>query len=155
MRETGCDIQWVTMAHANQGLPAEPWLELILKALIFIRKILPIDASVTKLGEWHLGPHSLLSDGHSNRVVVGMMEDRFSVLLFRTCFVGCLLGLVGTIYFLLGLAGYVSSSLLNTLCRRQSRRCNSFLPRNLCRRPVGDQLGRTDPLVIHFRHSRN
>jgi hypothetical protein len=42
-----------------------------------------------------------------------MMEDRFSVLLFRTCVVGCLLGSVGTIYFLLGLAGYVGSSLLN------------------------------------------
>lgn len=42
-----------------------------------------------------------------------MMEDRFSVLLFRTCVVGCLLGGVGTIYFLLGLAGYVGSSLLN------------------------------------------
>ena len=42
-----------------------------------------------------------------------MMEDRFSVLLFRTCLVGCLLGSVGTIYFLLGLAGYVGSSLLN------------------------------------------
>jgi hypothetical protein len=44
---------------------------------------------------------------------LGMMEDRFSVLLFRTCLVGCLLGIVGTIYFLLGLAGYVGSSLLN------------------------------------------
>jgi Dolichyl-phosphate-mannose-protein mannosyltransferase len=43
----------------------------------------------------------------------GMMEERFSVLLFRTCVVGCLLGGVGTIYFLLGLAGYVGSSLLN------------------------------------------
>ena len=42
-----------------------------------------------------------------------MMEDRFSVLLFRTCLVGCLVGIVGTIYFLLGLAGYVGSSLLN------------------------------------------
>ncbi len=42
-----------------------------------------------------------------------MMDDRFSVLLFRTCLVGFLLGIVGTIYFLLGLAGYVVSSLLN------------------------------------------
>src|SRR5262245_17556348 len=42
-----------------------------------------------------------------------MMEDRFSGLLFRTCLVGCLLGSVGTIYFLLGLAGYVDSFLLN------------------------------------------
>src|SRR5262245_42651142 len=41
------------------------------------------------------------------------MEDRFSGLLFRTCFVGCLLGGVGTIYFLLGLAGNVDSWLLN------------------------------------------
>src|SRR5262245_64950851 len=42
-----------------------------------------------------------------------MIEDRFSGLLFRTCLVGCLLGSVGTIYFLLGLAGYVGTSLLN------------------------------------------
>jgi len=42
-----------------------------------------------------------------------MMEDRFSVLLFRTSLVGCLLGIVATIYFLLGLAGYVGNSLLN------------------------------------------
>ena len=41
------------------------------------------------------------------------MEDRFSVLLFRTSLIGCLLGIVGTIYFVLGLAGYVGSSLLN------------------------------------------
>ncbi len=42
-----------------------------------------------------------------------MIEDRFAVLLFRTCLVGCLLGIVATIYFLLGLAGYVGSPLLN------------------------------------------
>jgi hypothetical protein len=41
------------------------------------------------------------------------MEERFSVLLNRTCLVGCLLGVCGTWYFLFGLAGYVSSSLLN------------------------------------------
>lgn len=42
-----------------------------------------------------------------------MMEDRFSILLFRTCAVGCLLGIVGTVYFLLGLAGYVGNSIAN------------------------------------------
>jgi Dolichyl-phosphate-mannose-protein mannosyltransferase len=42
-----------------------------------------------------------------------MMEDRFSVLLFRTCAVGCLLGIVGTVYFLLGLAGYVGNAIAN------------------------------------------
>src|SRR6266478_2157978 len=42
-----------------------------------------------------------------------MMEDRFSVLLFRTCLVGCLLGVVATIYFFLGLTGYVGNSLPN------------------------------------------
>ena len=42
-----------------------------------------------------------------------MIEDRFSGLLFRTCLAGSLLGSAGTIYFLLGLAGYVGSSLLN------------------------------------------
>lgn len=41
------------------------------------------------------------------------MEDRFSILLFRTCAVGCLLGIVGTVYFLLGLAGYVGNSIAN------------------------------------------
>ena len=42
-----------------------------------------------------------------------MMEDRFSILLFRTCAVGCLLGIVGTVYFLLGLTGYVGNSIAN------------------------------------------
>jgi hypothetical protein len=42
-----------------------------------------------------------------------MMQDRFSVLLFHTCLVGCLLGTVATIYFLLGLVGYVGSWSLN------------------------------------------
>jgi hypothetical protein len=43
------------------------------------------------------------------------LMDSSSVLLFRTCLVGCLLGIVATIYFLLGLAGYVDSVLLNLL----------------------------------------
>ena len=42
-----------------------------------------------------------------------MMEDRFSILLFRTCAVGCLLGIVGRVYFLLGLTGYVGNSIAN------------------------------------------
>jgi hypothetical protein len=41
------------------------------------------------------------------------MEERFSVLLKRTCLVGCLLGVCGTWYFLFGLAGYVSNPWLN------------------------------------------
>jgi len=41
------------------------------------------------------------------------MEERFSVLLNRTCLVGCLLGVCGTWYFLFGLAGYVSNPWLN------------------------------------------
>jgi len=41
------------------------------------------------------------------------MEERFSLLLSRTGWVGCLLGFAATIYFLFGLAGYVHSSLLN------------------------------------------
>src|SRR5437660_12713967 len=45
---------------------------------------------------------------------VGVMpEQRFSILLFRTCLVGCLLGGVGTVYFFGGLAGYVRDPLLN------------------------------------------
>jgi Dolichyl-phosphate-mannose-protein mannosyltransferase len=43
------------------------------------------------------------------------MEDSSSALLFRICLVGCLLGVVATIYFLLGLAGYVHGFLLNLL----------------------------------------
>jgi hypothetical protein len=42
-----------------------------------------------------------------------MMEERFSALLFRICAVGCILGAVGTGYFLAGLAGFVQSPLLN------------------------------------------
>jgi hypothetical protein len=41
------------------------------------------------------------------------MEERFSILLSRTCWVGCLLGVCGTWYFLFGLAGYVSDPWLN------------------------------------------
>ena len=41
------------------------------------------------------------------------MEERYSLLLARTCWVGCLLGLAATWYFLFGLAGYVHSPLLN------------------------------------------
>ena len=42
-----------------------------------------------------------------------MMEDRFTLLLCRTGWVGCLLGFAATIYFLFGLAGYVHNALLN------------------------------------------
>lgn len=41
------------------------------------------------------------------------MEKRFAQLLTRTCLVGALLGLTGTIYFLAGLAGLVHSAWLN------------------------------------------
>ena len=42
------------------------------------------------------------------------MEERFSVLFYRTCQVGCLLGVAGTLYFLFGLAGFVASAWLNS-----------------------------------------
>ena len=83
------------------------------------------------------------------------MEDRFSVLLFRTCLVGCLLGIVGTIYFVLGLAGYVGSSLLNLFVAASLVGATVFFLSGLVERPMGDQLDRTDLLVSHFRHSRN
>jgi Dolichyl-phosphate-mannose-protein mannosyltransferase len=41
------------------------------------------------------------------------MEERFSVLIFRTCLVGCLLGVAATLYFLFGLAGQIHSAVLN------------------------------------------
>jgi 4-amino-4-deoxy-L-arabinose transferase-like glycosyltransferase len=41
------------------------------------------------------------------------MDERFSVLLFRTCLVGCLLGVAATLYFLFGLAGHIHSAVLN------------------------------------------
>jgi hypothetical protein len=41
------------------------------------------------------------------------MEARFAQLLTRTCVVGCLVGVAGTIYLLAGLAGFVHSPLLN------------------------------------------
>jgi hypothetical protein len=41
------------------------------------------------------------------------MEERSSALLHRTCLIGCLLGVCGTWYFLLGLAGFVANPWLN------------------------------------------
>ena len=41
------------------------------------------------------------------------MQERYSRLLAQTCWIGCLLGGVATIYFLVGLAGYVHSAPLN------------------------------------------
>ena len=43
------------------------------------------------------------------------MEERYSLLFYRTCWAGCLLGFAGTGYFLFGLAGYVQNPILN-LC---------------------------------------
>jgi hypothetical protein len=43
------------------------------------------------------------------------MEERFSHLLFRTSLAGCLLGIVATVYFLAGLAGFVGDFWLNGL----------------------------------------
>jgi hypothetical protein len=43
-----------------------------------------------------------------------LMEERFSLLLSRTGWLGCLLGLAATVYFLLGLAGHVHNILLNS-----------------------------------------
>jgi len=43
------------------------------------------------------------------------MEARFSQLLFRTSLAGCLLGVVATVYFLAGLAGFVGDLWLNAL----------------------------------------
>src|SRR5688500_11694248 len=42
-----------------------------------------------------------------------MTDERFSTLLFRTCSVGCVLGMVANLYFLLGIAGYVRTPSLN------------------------------------------
>ncbi|MGH7817385.1 MAG: phospholipid carrier-dependent glycosyltransferase, partial [Candidatus Binatia bacterium] len=42
------------------------------------------------------------------------MEERFLRLLAQTCWVGCLLGGVATVYFLFGLAGYVHNFALNS-----------------------------------------
>ena len=42
-----------------------------------------------------------------------LMAERFSPLLRRTGWIGCLLGATATIYFVFGLAGYVRSSALN------------------------------------------
>lgn len=41
------------------------------------------------------------------------MEERYSRLLAQTCWMGCLIGAVATLYFLYGLAGYVHSAPLN------------------------------------------
>ena len=42
-----------------------------------------------------------------------MSEERFSLLFYRTCLIGCLLGLTATLYFLSGLAGFVGSPVTN------------------------------------------
>jgi hypothetical protein len=41
------------------------------------------------------------------------MEERYTVLLYRTVWVGCLLGFAATVYLLFGLAGYVHNSVFN------------------------------------------
>jgi len=40
-------------------------------------------------------------------------QDRFSQLFYRTCLVGCFLGLVATLYFIAGVSGHLGSPLLN------------------------------------------
>lgn len=42
-------------------------------------------------------------------------QDHFGSLLYRTCLFGCFLGLVGTVYFLAGLSGYIGNPLLNVV----------------------------------------
>ena len=42
-----------------------------------------------------------------------MASDRFSLLFYRTCLAGCLLGAVATLYFLGGLAGHLRHPILN------------------------------------------
>src|SRR6185295_6939262 len=42
-----------------------------------------------------------------------LMEERASILLSRTVWVGCLLGASATVYFLFGVLGYVHHPLLN------------------------------------------
>ena len=43
----------------------------------------------------------------------GMSKDRFSSILFRNCWIGCLLGVTATLYFFAGLAGYVHTPAVN------------------------------------------
>jgi hypothetical protein len=61
------------------------------------------------------------------------MEDSSSALLFRICLVGCLLGIVATVYFLLGLAGYVDGFLLNLLVAVSLLAASIFFFQNLIR----------------------
>ena len=84
-----------------------------------------------------------------------MMEDRFAVLLFRTCLVGCLLGIVATIYFLLGLAGYVGSPLLNLFVAASLVAASIFFLKAFIGALGADELDRSDPLAIYSRHPRN
>jgi len=44
-----------------------------------------------------------------------MSQERFSLLLSRTCLIGCFLGTIATVYFLFGLAGYLGNPVLSTL----------------------------------------
>src|SRR5918995_1704097 len=43
-----------------------------------------------------------------------MIDERSPALLFRTCLSGCFLGAAATLYFLLGLAGYVHNPVANS-----------------------------------------
>jgi hypothetical protein len=61
------------------------------------------------------------------------MEDSSSALLFRICLVGCLLGIVATIYFLFGLSGYVDGFLLNLLVAASLLAASIFFFQNLIR----------------------
>lgn len=42
-----------------------------------------------------------------------MPKDRFSLLLYRTCLLGCLLGFAATLYFLVGVSGHIGNSFVN------------------------------------------
>ena len=64
-----------------------------------------------------------------------LMEARFAQLLTRTCMIGCLLGVAGTVYLLAGLAGLVHSSGAQSRCRRGSRGGAAVFPVELRRRP--------------------
>ncbi|MGZ9142411.1 MAG: hypothetical protein ACXW4O_08785 [Candidatus Binatia bacterium] len=53
------------------------------------------------------------ADGGSASRQRVLMEARFAQLLTRTCLIGCLLGVAGSVYLLAGLAGLVHSLVLN------------------------------------------
>ena len=72
-----------------------------------------------------------------------MIDERSSALLFKSCLAGCVLGTAATLYFLLGLAGYVYNPLLNVAVVSVLAACALFFLAEFFSIPIkANRLGR-------------